>query len=1148
MGKIIRIAGPLVEASGMRGSRMYEVVRVGDEGLIGEIIKLEGDVASIQVYEETTGLMPGEPVEGTGNPLSVELGPGVLKSIYDGIQRPLELIKTEAGDYITRGISVPAIDKKKKWKFVPKVKEGDKVSRGDVIGEIKETEVVTHRVMVPVGVGGVVQNIDEGSFRVEDTVCVVKENGNEHGIASMQVWPVRKARPFKEKLPPDIPLMTGQRIFDMFFPLAKGGTAAIPGPFGAGKCVVGGTPVLLGDGSITTMKDVYEENKLAGERVRGNGEEFTYLKEGIGILSHDNGVVVPKHATAVYKGKTNQVYRIKTRTGKVAEITPVHKLFVVGEDLNVRETEAQNLEVGDYLLSPRSIEFEGKGQVISPLGIFGEERVCDPDVLNELPGMIEILAKKHGTKKALAKHLGVSYDVLIGYHLGKNKPTVNFVKALYEEFGRTPDVHRIKGERQSKEIIIPTAFTKDFAEFLGLVLGDGSLKPASVVFYNNDAKMLDRFEELAQSLFELDAQRDICNTVRCSIIGSTILVKLLRYLGVPAKQKSRTCIMPSIILKSRTDVIAKFMGAYFLCDGHVAHNGRELEIGTASRDMSIQQSYALLRLGILHKLNERIVNEKPQYRLFISGKEEVGRFYEKCNLDHPKFEMIAKYLSADKRGFTSIDAVPIGTGYLEKLYRAAGTPYARLKNAGLEMHNYIKNAECMSREMFERFARVVGDPSLIRFATNDMQHNFCDKITEIEVIDEELDVYDITVPETQNFVGGFGPMFLHNTVSQHQLAKWCDAQVIIYVGCGERGNEMTEVLEEFPHLIDPHTGLPLMERTAMIANTSNMPVAAREASVYTGVTLAEYYRDMGYDTAMMADSTSRWAEAMREISSRLEEMPGEEGYPAYLASRVAEFYERAGRVKIFGKYNGKDDRVASASFIGAVSPPGGDFSEPVTQNTLRVTRVFWALDARLAHRRHFPSINWMTSYSLYGRLQEWFDNEIRGDWVPEGKRWSKLRTEAMKLLQKESELEEIVQLVGPDALDAKDRLTLEAARFVREAFLQQNAFADVDSYCPPKKQYLMLKAVIDFRDMARDAMDKNKELNDIMSQEIDTGEKDEEGRPITKRRARAFQEMMSRLKEHPLKEEIPRLKEYKGATFEAALEEVMKELDNAVKI
>ncbi|MCD6573412.1 MAG: ATP synthase subunit A [Thermoplasmata archaeon] len=541
-GKIIDVAGPVVKASQMKGAKMYDLVKVGEEKLVGEIIELVGDKATIQVYEDTTGLKPGDVVINTEMPLAVELAPGLLASIYDGIQRPLPKIMDMVGEFVTRGIEIHSIDRKKKWEFVPKVKKNDRIKGGDIIGVVKETPIVEHRIMVPLGIGGVVTEIEEGKFRVEDAIARVKMNGEEKEIKMLQTWPVRQQRPFKEKLSPTVPLITGQRVFDTFFPIAKGGTAAIPGGFGTGK-----------------------------------------------------------------------------------------------------------------------------------------------------------------------------------------------------------------------------------------------------------------------------------------------------------------------------------------------------------------------------------------------------------------------------------------------------------------------------------------------------------------------------------------------TVSQHQLARWSDADIIIYIGCGERGNEMTEVLRDFPKLKDPKTGHPLMERTILIANTSNMPVAAREASVYTGITLAEYYRDMGYDVALMADSTSRWAEALREISGRLEEMPGEEGYPAYLASRLAEFYERAGRVKVI---SGRE-REGSISVIGAVSPPGGDFSEPVTQNTLRIVKVFWALDSDLADRRHFPSVNWLRSYSLYlDRVKEWWEKNV-------AKNWLDLRNEAMALLQKEEELQEIIRLVGPDALPASDRIILEGARVIREDFLQQNAYHDIDTYCPYKKQYEMLRIMIKFYHLMKDAISKGTDFEKL---------------------------------------------------------------------
>jgi len=522
-GILKRIAGPVVTAVNL-DAHMYDVVKVGDEELMGEVIKIDGDNIIIQVYEDTSGIKPGEPVANTGLSLAVELGPGLLTSIYDGIQRPLEVLVEKMGNFIERGVSAPGLDRSKKWDFKPVVKAGDRVEPGQIIGEVQETNKL-HRVMIPPNVaGGVVKEIKSGSFTVDETVIVL-EDGSEYPM--MQKWPVRVPRPVKEKKNPKIPLNTGQRILDGLFPIAKGGTAAIPGPFGSGK-----------------------------------------------------------------------------------------------------------------------------------------------------------------------------------------------------------------------------------------------------------------------------------------------------------------------------------------------------------------------------------------------------------------------------------------------------------------------------------------------------------------------------------------------TVTQQQLAKWSDAEIVVYIGCGERGNEMTEVLTEFPHLDDPKTGKPLMERTVLIANTSNMPVAAREASVYTGITIAEYFRDMGYDVSLMADSTSRWAEAMREISSRLEEMPGEEGYPAYLAARLSEFYERAGLVETLAGDSG------SVSVIGAVSPPGGDFSEPVTQNTLRIVKVFWALDAKLSQRRHFPAINWLNSYSLYlDQLHDYYEEHVS----PE---WNKLRSWAMEVLQKESELQEIVQLVGSDALPESEQITIEVARMLREIFLQQNAFDDVDTYCDMTKQFDIMKTIKVYADSA----------------------------------------------------------------------------------
>jgi len=576
VGRIVKVSGPLVVAEGMDEANVFDVVEVSDNKLIGEIIEMRGDRASIQVYEETTGIGPGEPVYTTGEPLSVELGPGLVKTMFDGIQRPLEHIREEAGDFLARGVSVHALDRERKWEFTPKVEVGDEVGPGDVLGTIQETAVVLHSIMVPQNIRGKVKSIEAGEFTVDNTVCVIEgEDGEEHEITMVQKWPVRRGRGYVRKLDPDETLITGQRVIDTFFPVTKGGTAAIPGPFGSGKTVV-----------------------------------------------------------------------------------------------------------------------------------------------------------------------------------------------------------------------------------------------------------------------------------------------------------------------------------------------------------------------------------------------------------------------------------------------------------------------------------------------------------------------------------------------QHQLAKWADAEIIVYVGCGERGNEMTEVLLDFPKLIDPNTGQSLMERTVLIANTSNMPVAAREASLYTGMTIAEYFRDMGYSVALMADSTSRWAEALREMSSRLEEMPGDEGYPAYLASRIAEFYERAGKVVCLGD----DERVGALTAIGAVSPPGGDISEPVSQATLRIVKVFWGLDAPLAYRRHFPAIDWLDSYSLYqGKADEWMDANVD----PE---FSANRRKAMTLLEDEASLQEIVRLVGRDSLSEGDQLKLEAARSIREDYLQQNAFHDEDTYAPLKKQNLMLKMVLSFYDEGLRGLEHGVYLSKI--EKLDVREKIARAKYLGEEEIDQINDIMDELKQN----------------------------------
>src|SRR5256712_868792 len=704
---------------------MYDVMLVGEEQLMGEVIQILGEKTVIQVYEETSGLRPGEPVGDTGRPLTVELGPGLLGNIYDGVQRPLPVLQQVMGDFILRGVRAPGLSREKEWDFKPAVEEGETVTGGKVLGAVQEAKNLEHRVLVPPDASGKVARVRAGKMKVDD---VVVELDGGRKLTMKQDWPVRQPRPTKERLIPTVPLITGQRVMDFLFPIAKGGTAAIPGGFGTGKCVVGSTPVYLVDGRRIPIRELYKSH--LGAEPDTEVEHFVRLAEPLQIWTFDGGRLREGAATAIYRGRTEYITEVRLGGGTSVRITPVHKVFRYDHG-RIHETEAALFSPGEAVL-----------------------------VVGELP--------------------------LTG--------------------------------------------------------------------------------------------RDV----------------------------------PSAVAE-------------------LEHGGAALLMETS------------------------------------------------------------------------------------------------------------------------------------------LNHVIPDTIAEVRTWREVTDVYDLTVEGTHNFVGGDRPMILHNTVSEQQLSKWCDAQVVVYVGCGERGNEMTEVLTTFPKLVDPYTGAPLMERMALIANTSNMPVAAREASVYTGMTLAEYYRDMGYNVALMADSTSRWAEAMREISSRLEEMPGEEGFPAYLSARLSEFYERAGRAKTLGGLEG------SVSVVGAVSPSGGGFSEAPPHGTPRLRKGVVGLGTALRARRHFPAINLLQSYSLYTQiLEDWFRKNVNEE-------WPRLRAWTQRTLQEEAELEEIVRLVGADALPPDQQLTLEVARMIREIFLQQNAYHAVDTFCPPERQFKLIAAIKKYSDLGQKAVKLDVPTKDVAS-------------------------------------------------------------------
>jgi len=1073
-GKISRISGPVVRAKGMEGIKIRDLVQVGELGLLGEVIEVKGEEISIQVYEETDGLTVGEPVKSDGKPFLAQLGPGLLGMVYDGIQRPLEVIRDQTGNFISRGATGDPLSKSKKWHFVPTAKVGDQVCFGDIIGWVQESPTIKHYVLVPEGVSGVIAQIKEGDYTIEEAVASLKDGTQ---LKMVQSWPIRRPRPAQRKIPTSVPLISGQRIFDVFFPVPKGGNAIIPGPFGSGKCIWGDGPVLLGDGRLVKIRDLFDEYRFKGRYVQQEHEEFTLLDEPLPVFSYEDGQVVRREATALYKGYADRLVEVRTRTGRWARVTPVHKLRVVRGDLTTEEIEAQSIKPGDFLVTPRVVEFEGSTQKLREtfLATLNTERVADRDALDQISCTIHESARKLGNMKTLASRLGIHPKTLEQYAKRRNRPPLQFVRSLFELAERDmPEITQIKSERNAHVVCIPEQVTPELAEFLGLLLSDGTLKPATAVFYNNDEFLLERFQTLCKQLFGLQARYGWARTVKCVQIHSRLLVKLLRFLGVPSAGKSRSCSVPPCVLQADHESVARFVSAYFACDGSVNPNRADLELTTASPEMALGLSYLLLRLAVIGKLVEKRVNGRTCHKLRISGREQVSRFYKSCkHLDLPKLREIHAYLRRERRPHTNIDIVPASKEFLQTLYESFGRPYDKLQLVSVEPHNYMTAGERLSKEMFRRLVQVLDEPRLTHLATNHLEHVFFDEVVDVRQIDEPQQVYDLTVPGTHNFVGGFGPMILHNTVMQQSLAKWSDADIVVYIGCGERGNEMTEVLTEFPHLEDPRTGAPLMNRTILIANTSNMPVAARETSIYTGITLAEYYRDMGYDVALFADSTSRWAEALREISGRLEEMPGEEGYPPYLASRIAEFYERSGRVICLGrgvpetkKPVEKEKREGSVTVIGAVSPPGGDFSEPVTQNSLRIAGAFWGLDARLAYSRHFPAINWLTSYSLYlDALREWYVGELTEEFLT-------MRTQLMEILQKEDELNKIVQLVGKESLSDPDKLLLDVARTVRDDFLRQSAFHEIEAYCPPKKAYYMMKAITTFYAHCRSLLGK----------------------------------------------------------------------------
>ena len=1077
VGRIVRISGPLVVADNMRGVQMYEMVEVGSDRLIGEVTRIQGDKAFVQVYESTSGLRPGEPVYGTGYPLSVELGPGLLTQIYDGIQRPLsKIIEESKSVFVKRGIKVAPLPRDKKWVFKPntELKPGDKVSGGDILGIVPETSLIEHKVMVPPDIHGTLLELaPEGEYTIEDPIAVVEAGGRKVEVKMYHRWPARKPRPFKVKLEPTEPLITGMRILDTLFPMAKGGTGAIPGGFGTGKCVPPHTPILLATGEVVSIEEFYRKYKDHGVLVESGEEEVVDVSSlGIRVLTFDGEKLVEAPISHLYKGRSKYMVRVRTKSGRLIEVTPPHKLLKLDRDGRILEIPAAELKPGDQLVVPRHIPVEGSWQKLNPYKLGLEEAtVRDEGTLEEIREALRILVGRLGSCRNAAKALGIHTKTLEQIIKGRSRPKLGLVKRLYKLLDAEPPRPRLLGlPRSRRSIRLPEYVDENLAELLGLILSDGMLTERSVRFFSDSEELRARFKELLRKLFRVEGRDRSFRTVKGVEVNSKLLVKVLRAVGVPVAKKSRKAAVPQVILRSPAKVIKAFLRCYYLGDGNFGKN--EVELTTASRNMATNMAYLLSRLGILYTIGRKRVGRRIYYRLVITSRDEIEKFYKAISVEWArslgKVRRIASYLKRKRQGRKARDAIRLDPEFIAEATR--GVPRRVLEEAGINIKNYTLLGERIGSSKLVLLAQLTGSIALGRLSKA-LDYITVDEVVDVEILEGDFTVYDITVPGTHNFVGGEIPTILHNTVTLHSLAQWSAARVVIYIGCGERGNEMTEVLLRFPKYEDPWTGKPLMERTILIANTSNMPVAAREASIYVGVTMAEYYRDMGYDVLLVADSTSRWAEALREIAGRLEEMPAEEGYPSYLASRLAEFYERAGRAITIGK----PERVGSVTLVGAVSPPGGDFTEPVTSHTKRFIRVFWALDTALAYSRHYPAINWILSYSAYSDLVAyWWHEHV-------DPQWKEYRDEAMRILYREDELKEIVKLVGPESLSEHDKLVLEAARIIKEGFLKQNAYDPIDAFTPPEKQFKLLKMMLDFYHEARRLVDRGVPVRTIRS-------------------------------------------------------------------
>lgn len=1102
MGYISAIKGSLIKVKGFENFvRLHDLVKIVKYNIVGEIIQIYSDHVVVQCYENTNNLKLRESVVYLKEPLSMELAPGLLSNVFDGIQRPLEIVFKEikGKGFLERGFEIKPLSRTKKWKFIPKKKVNDIIKAGDILGITPETSLIEHKIIAPPQANGKITYIAEaGEYTITDEIYRLKRDGNEVSYPMLQKWPITQNRPYKKKDIPTEPLITGIRVIDLLFPIGKGGTVAVPGGFGTGKCVLADTPIILSNGEIREIKDIYDfyKSKEKKSNLVKEEESLIEIKEKLEVISFNKVKLKNGNATHIYRGKTNKYIKIKTRSGRTVELTPIHKLHIF-DGQNIVEKSALDLKIGEYIAVPRKINIEGKEIFFDINHMDDSLRIADEEALIKIKILIRTLKKSHKLKD-LAESINIPYNVFLSYWQGTNKPTLKFLKKLVQ-FSKTSmiDVKLLKAERQSQPFRFPKKLNKEIAEWLGLFVADGHIKGkyGGVYLYNTSYQILNRFKDLTQIAFDLTTEygQDSDERTPYMCIRNTAFIKFLHMLGIPEENKTYEIKVPQCILKSPEILLIQFLNGYFAGDGWFSKY--TVGFSTASKNLHIGLSYLFSRLGILYRVSKK----KNSYYIELEGKRSIQLASLLKSSDifvYDKLLPLFDYLKKNGKHFNGLDIVPIDIKLITKIKNqgrdAQGHNIFR-KYEGIRLDNYIKRNQIPSISMLERLYAVINKykPNIEQKTINtikkilDISKNiYFDRIKEIKVIDKETEVYDLTVEDYHNFIGGKQPVLLHNTVIQQSLAKWCNADVIVFIGCGERGNEIADVLKQFAEIIDPKSGRSLIERIVLIANTSNMPVSAREASIFSGVTIAEYYRDMGYDVAVLADSTSRWAESLREISGLLEEMPAEEGYPAYLPSKLSSFYERAGNITALGRDERGEDLKGSLTIIGSVSPPAGDFSEPVTATTKRFVQAFWALDASLAYSKHYPAINWLNSYSNYPDYISdwWYERDI--DWPEIDIDWFECRKDFNQILSKENELSNITQLIGEENLPEEQQLIMFIARLIRNGFLIQNAFDDIDNYTDSKKVMGQAKIIILLYQKALELLNEGVIIEDIMDLEI----------------------------------------------------------------